>query len=596
MIVWHGYEIDFPKLKDTDMADLQKYTSDLGNALSRELLKFNSQLANMQNDIEDLEAETVQNNSDLEATKTFIANSMKTLSAQGTSIHVTDSADYSCKLKVEGKSEQTQTEQSANLADANVLYKQMEEFNNAGLTEKIVDNKNCIEFNNKYYRHDLGFRGLNNIKYKENTSYTIRFLGRLSDLNLESTDTLYYSVYYTDGTYNSSNHNGNGANWLEFRLVTNAEKTVSHIGFSFGSSSIWLLDKDSLCVAEGNVREYPAFVPDIPSPDYPSPIENVSGDLVVKVVGKNLFNKNDLKIGRYIDKNGVEMESAYWSSSNYINVYRNNKLSYQGISKTGDFGYNAFYDKNKNFISSFKSVLTSDIVDIPENAEYVRFCFVKASNDIETFQLELDEKQTTYEPYKEQTVTFPLGEQKLMKDGYLGENGVVNKRKQIVLTGQENFVVSGKAFRYDIEGAYALPSTSPEVTNGTIDYLMCNAFKVAGQSLMYRDGKTGISLFVPTDNPKKQRIMIGYEGKTVVELKEWLAEQYTNGTPVIVEYELEEEETTPYTSTQQTAYNALQALKTYRTVTNISNNQDTNMELTYKMDLQTQIAGGGSSA
>ena len=540
--------------------------------------------------ITDIENNTAENINDLIATKQFIENSMKTLQTEGTSIHVTDSADYSCKLKVEGKSEQTQTEQSANLADANVLYKQMEEFNNAGLTEKIVDNKNCIEFNNKYYRHDLGFRGLNNIKYKENTSYTIRFLGRLSDLNLESTDTLYYSVYYTDGTYNSSNHNGNGANWLEFRLVTNAEKTVSHIGFSFGSSSIWLLDKDSLCVAEGNVREYPAFVPDIPSPDYPSPIENVSGDLVVKVVGKNLFNKNDLKIGRYIDKNGVEMESAYWSSSNYINVYRNNKLSYQGISKTGDFGYNAFYDKNKNFISSFKSVLTSDIVDIPENAEYVRFCFVKASNDIETFQLELDEKQTTYEPYKEQTVTFPLGTQKLMEDGYLGDDGIHNKRKQIVLTGNENWHRQSTE-HINVLNLYLIL----EKKGINRDSVLCSVAKQNASCGQNNDSIANICNL----NSQLTNFLIDLDLNEFADITAWkayLAEQYSAGTPVIVEYEMQEEETTAYTSEQQTAYNNLQKLKTYRTVTNISNNQDTNMQLTYKMDLQTQIAGGGSSA
>ena len=432
-----------------------------------------------------LENNTENNINDLLQVKDFIENSMKTLQTEGTSIHVTDSADYPCKLEIEGKSEQVQTENSPSpeypseienvsgdlevkAIARNILPRTFAEDLLKRLNVSSLDNY-LVEVNGKnYFKYpaQLGYQTGKNyfIKdvFKENTQYVFKLA--IMKSNSETSVAYNIQIKYKDGTiiaYNNGSRYWTNMTEEEATIISDENKTIEEIGISYNSGTTYInLDKYILCKLEAGM-----------------------------------------------DTNKIE-----------------------------------------------------------------------------------------YEPYKEQKVTFPLGTQKLMKDGYLGENGVVNKRKQIVLTGQENFVVSGKAFRYDIEGAYALPSTSPEVTNGTIDYLMCNAFKVAGQSLMYRDGKTGISLFVPTDNPKKQRIMIGYEGKTVVELKEWLAEQYTNGTPVIVEYELEEEETTPYTSTQQTAYNALQALKTYRTVTNISNNQDTNMELTYKMDLQTQIAGGGSSA
>ena len=70
----------------------------------------------------------------------------------------------------------------------------------------------------------------------------------------------------------------------------------------------------------------------------------------IKITEKNLFNKNDIKAAVYLDVNGVEQSSAYWDASDYMEVEADNKLTYQGISQVGGFGYNAFYDKDKNFI------------------------------------------------------------------------------------------------------------------------------------------------------------------------------------------------------------------------------------------------------
>ena len=47
---------------------------------------------------------------------------------------------------------------------------------------------------------------------------------------------------------------------------------------------------------------------------------------------------------------------------------------------------------------------------------------------------------------------------------------------------------------------------------------------------------------------------------TATDWKIHLAELYANGTPVIIEYELAEPTTTPYTTAQQTAYDNLQNL------------------------------------
>lgn len=212
----------------------------------------------------------------------------KTINAVG-SIPLSDTYNTGMGIKTTGKAMQVQTKTGANVADANVLYKQMEEFDADEVNEKTVDNKECIEFNNQRFRNTLGFKGLNNIKYKENTQYTVRFLAKYSDINTRETDALYFNVYYTDETYNSTAHNNTEGDWIEFRILSDASKTISDISFSFGNGSWWLLDKSSLCIIEGDVTEYPAFVPNSPSPDYPSPVltSNFTG---VKVSSRNIFN------------------------------------------------------------------------------------------------------------------------------------------------------------------------------------------------------------------------------------------------------------------------------------------------------------------
>ena len=80
---------------------------------------------------------------------------------------------------------------------------------------------------------------------------------------------------------------------------------------------------------------------------------------------------------------------------------------------------------------------------------------------------------------------------------------------------------------------------------------------------------------------------------TVEEANAWLAQQYSSGTPVIVEYELKTEEIIPYTPAQQEARNKLKNLSTYQYVNHIDliANEEANMTLKYKQDLEITRQG-----
>ena len=55
--------------------------------------------------------------------------------------------------------------------------------------------------------------------------------------------------------------------------------------------------------------------------------------------------------------------------------------------------------------------------------------------DITNVQLEKGSTATTYTPHKEQTFTFPLGNEKLMLGDYLADDGIHHVRRQATESG-----------------------------------------------------------------------------------------------------------------------------------------------------------------
>lgn len=357
----------------------------------------------------------------------------------------------------------------------------------------------------------------------------------------------------------------------------------------------------------------------VPSPNNKIDIENVSGDLEVKVLKQNLFMKQGLSTS--VDTENFWSNFAYttpledgWCKVEVNNtgttsaMYANQMIKRGNIDKikadTNYIIWAEFRNIETNNAGNYANLCGSENISIwtgnvavPLNAQNKKIIQkVKTKTDISNATLDLrnfvsvtnnsyvtleyrmmilediytDEEleKITYEEYKEQAVTFPLGEQKLMKDGYLGDDGIHNKRKQIVLDGTEYW-----SKRSNTNNTFSLSIVGERAITG-----LCNYYKKFTSPTQI-DVKDGVYL-----SNTSYIIITDLRFTDVTEFKNWLAEQYANGTPVIIEYEVEKEETTPYTQEQQTAYNELQNLKTYRTVTNISNNQNTNMKIIYKIN------------
>lgn len=179
--------------------------------------------------------------------------------------------------------------------------------------------------------------------------------------------------------------------------------------------------------------------------------------------------------------------------------------------------------------------------------------------------------QAPYIPYQEQAEYFPLSEgQKLMEGSYLADDGIHHVRKQVVLTGTENwnlYLNKTKTFKLSI---------SPWSYSG-----VCTHYQGIISSSF--DVKTGIYLSVSA-----MVIISDPRFSTVEEFKTYLAEQYSAGTPVTFEYIMMTNNSkpvkkiVPYTDDQKEAWDKLRHFTLFRGINNITSTA--NAKITYVRD------------
>ena len=112
----------------------------------------------------------------------------------------------------------------------------------------------------------------------------------------------------------------------------------------------------------------------------------------------NLYDKLVYTDNYYISSTGTETSNGNWIITGYIPVSPNTKYIYQGLTNVGTSPYSAYYDTNKNYISSFKQAIGTNSITTPNNAYYVRFSINKSGGlqDRNTFMIFIS---TMYEPY-----------------------------------------------------------------------------------------------------------------------------------------------------------------------------------------------------
>ena len=328
-----------------------------------------------------------------------------------------------------------------------------------------------------------------------------------------------------------------------------------------------------------------------PNPDYPQTITNVTGDVEVKVQNKNLFDASERTFDSTYNGDFVLIKDRNSKWYGYIDISKIkfpltiSTFIYNSTSNISDTNLRiSLKDKNKKDIlfragtsitsSNKKSVVTILQSDITDEMKYLSIGIrVQDGGYTENTQIEQNTVATDYTPRKSQAFTFPLGDEKLMLGDYLADDGIHHIRKQVTFDGSELIQRYG-------EGTYSFSVYSNKLNNlkrvsAELDVIFCNKLlHTSREGIWINRNKAGNNLIC-------QHLPEGNSGYVLIiannytepnELKSYLAEQYASGTPVMVEYLLEEEVIVPYTSAQQEVYNQIKQAISYDEQTNISSN------------------------
>ena len=177
-------------------------------------------------------------------------------------------------------------------------------------------------------------------------------------------------------------------------------------GSSFANLTIY-----PMIVSGSSAGEYEPYTGGnpAPNPDYPYPVNVVTGDNEVKVEGKNLFNKNAVTTSKWLNINGELENASNYVVSDYIQLEEGQTyyIPKRSSSRT------KYYKADKSVYSNVWDV--SDIaqaITIPTGVKYIRMSFLIAGAvaiDLDTVQFEKSSTATTYEPYQSQTYPINLG-------------------------------------------------------------------------------------------------------------------------------------------------------------------------------------------
>lgn len=348
-------------------------------------------IANLKTENEELKAENERLNQDL--------NALPSNEAEGEYITLTDSADSRFnKFKVLGKSEQ-KTRSGKNILDINANFKNInctyEQTDRAiTVTRGDIDRTSYIT---------IGFPCKANTNYKFFVDCTI----------LE--DTITYSNSNTVGIRASTG----SSDWLSHLSVNKELTTKQTIEGEFNSGNytqlyFWLypcsaggiegsvkVKYEDMMVVEASVEDdsYEAYGA-MPSPKFPSEIINFTGSI-------NLFD-GELETGSISTSTGENVDGARVRSKNYIEIPVNTSRLCFIRTITGGLTGMRFYDKNKNFLSSYnntnRELANVQWFDVPQNTKYVRFVEfvnnlnskIKITTDLLSYKYSEHEKGAVY--------------------------------------------------------------------------------------------------------------------------------------------------------------------------------------------------------
>ena len=314
------------------------------------------------------------------------------------------SPEFPAKIEnVEGNVEVTVA--NKNIANINEIYENMEAFSPGNCVEETVDGRDCIRFANSRFRPDIDNPfNLINYKYKENTAYTFRILAKAGKQpeGVEGSGALSLQAIYTDGTKISASKNkANATDFVEFRFVTDPSKTIARVGFNYGTSCQWCLDKSSVFIAEGDTTDY-------------IPNEQQTAIFPLEQGQKLMLNDYLADDGIHHKRAQIELDGTEDITINHAenNVFKiNNILDIGNNGSTQDvFGYYCTHFKEKTHVQVRAGSVGFCALGEGVNAIYLGFGVESTINSIEACKAYLAEQKQAGTPV---IVEYVLAEEEI---------------------------------------------------------------------------------------------------------------------------------------------------------------------------------------
>lgn len=319
-----------------------------------------------------------------------------------------------------------------------------------------------------------------------------------------------------------------------------------------------------------------------PSPEYPQPV--VSAGRLNEDTGKYEI---DVKV---TGKNILDVETATpkgWNLdiTNLSNFEAGRTYTMTAVS-LNDSSCGLFLDDYNKLVTYLNPGKSASFV-MPDKSTFTKMslcggsatALLKDRSKVKV-QIELGDKSTSYEPYREpQTLTLQLDRPLTKWDRLEKREGVwgIARNSEIKeLTDKEkiNEYVPGSG-KYE-EGLHCY---NIWLSKSALEYSAsyCTHFKNVNYAFYPEKGENGIY----SDHADVTIKYFISDKQTIEEFKTWLAQQKEAGTPVELVYKTAEETWEPLPKEMQSALNALH---TNYPTTVVSNSEDTEMQLTYVAD------------
>lgn len=259
----------------------------------------------------------------------------------------------------------------------------------------------------------------------------------------------------------------------------------------------------------------------------------------VTITGKNLLDINKTSGAGYLNTSGRLVPFDNYYCSDYIEIKPSTVYTYTETMKSADndnYIRFCFYDSNKTFIpprqgdtpTTEAKTYTYKITS-PVNAKYIR---ISSNSNFVKGQLEEGIRPTKYEEYYQASFT-PEDLLKLSdyQDVQNVLDGIVTRNVGIkVLDGTEGWTRYGT-------GKFAMPLIGSKKQDNQEAPFATHFVGTSHNNVPLKDGY--VSVFNGSVAPTSGALGVNYQATPEVEqFKQWLADQYAAGTPVIVVYPL----------------------------------------------------------